>query len=293
MLCTVTAARADDWDMPGGGGEKPPKGSDPKESDTKGTEATPPDKEAPDKEPQKAPATKEPTDKAEPKGTDAERTDPQTSPDAKAEAGATTESADEAVEEEASREVRVVQQKPFLKAGRVELFVAGGGAFNDPLTTHYGVTAAARVHLSPQVALSLTGFKFYGRTTDNASAIQTDFGLFPERSLIQAAGFAEVNWVPLVGKFVLLGSWVVNWDGYFILGGGVLRTNHDEDLKLGGNVGVGLRSYITRWLTFNVELRDIIFLEKFNAGSQVMQHVYGMAGIGLWIPPTYEYKYQR
>ncbi len=58
-------------------------------------------------------------------------------------------------------------------------------------------------------------------------------------------------------------------------------------------MGAGIRIHLLRALTVSFEVRDVIFVENFKLGSRVMQHVFGGVRLGLWIPPTVQYRYQR
>lgn len=207
-------------------------------------------------------------------------------------AGVSRQAAEES-QAELFKSVRVFQQRYLLKAGRVEVLGGGSAYFGDPLIRHYSVDAGALYHLDETWAFGLDGVKYFGATTDAFSAIQTDYGLFPERSLMQAGGFAEVQFSPVFGKFSSFGIAVLQVDAYLLAGGGVVRTTRGEDLKPAGHFGIGARVHTLRWLTLSAEARDVFYVENFAARDEFIQQLSVGLRVGFWIPPTVTYRYQR
>ncbi|MCB9739088.1 MAG: outer membrane beta-barrel domain-containing protein [Deltaproteobacteria bacterium] len=196
-------------------------------------------------------------------------------------------------EAELRKSVRVFQQRYLLKAGRVELLLGGGTTIGDPLVNHLSADAGLLFHINEEWAVGGWGSKPFGEANETFLAIQRDFGLFPERSFIQGMGFAEVQWSPVFGKFSSFGVAVLQMDAYLLAGAGALRTTIGEDIKPAGQIGAGLRIHLLRALTLSFEIRDIVFQESFKLGDRMMQHLFGGVRIGLWIPPTVQYRYQR
>ena len=192
-------------------------------------------------------------------------------------------------EADLQKSVRVFQQRYLVKSGRVELQLGGGLSMADPLVSHRGADATLLVHLSERVAVGAGASKWFGQTTAQFAQIERDFGLFPERSLLQAGGHGQVQLTPIV----VFGIAVLQVDGYVILGGGALRTTRGETLKPFGMVGAGLRLHTLRWLSLSFELRDYITSEKFISESRVLQHVFGGLQLGIWIPPSVTYRFAR
>ncbi|MEY3015108.1 MAG: hypothetical protein RIT45_3843 [Pseudomonadota bacterium] len=196
-------------------------------------------------------------------------------------------------EAELRKSVRVFQQRYLLKAGRVELQLGGSMSIGDPLVDHYSADAGLLYHINEEWAVGGWGGKPFGSRNETFLAIQQDFGLFPERSFVQGMGFVEAQWSPIFGKFSSFGVAVMQMDAYLIGGAGALRTTITEDIVPAGEIGAGIRIHLLRALTVSFEVRDVIFVENFKLGSRVMQHVFGGVRLGLWIPPTVQYRYQR
>ena len=196
-------------------------------------------------------------------------------------------------EEELQRSVRVFQQRYLIKKFRAELVVGGASELGDPLIHHWASDIGLTFHLSQHWAVGISGIKTWGSRQEAFDAVQDDFGLFPERSLMQAGGFGEVQFSPVFGKFASFGLAVVQMDAYLIAGGGAIRTNVNEELKPAGLMGVGLRIHALRALTLSLEIRDLMFVENFQFRNELIQHVFGGIKLGLWIPPTFTYRFQR
>jgi len=196
-------------------------------------------------------------------------------------------------EEELQRSVRVFQQRYLIKKFRVELVVGGATELGDPLIHHWVTDVGLTFHLSQRWAVGVSGLKAWGSRQPAFESVQDDFGLFPERSMIQAGGFGEIQFSPVFGKFSSFGLAVVQMDAYLIVGGGAVRTSVDEELKPSGLIGFGLRIHALRALTVSFEIRDLLFSEGFLTREGTLQHVFGGIRLGLWIPPTFTYRFQR
>lgn len=207
-------------------------------------------------------------------------------------------------EAELRKSVRVFQQRYLVKTHRAELLLGGSSSFNDPMIHHFGADATLLFHLSERWALGVGGAKWFAKPRAAFNTIQSDYGLFPEKSELQAGGWGEVQYSPVFGKFTSFGVAVLQVDAYVLAGGGAIRTTRGEALKGAGQVGVGIRVHTARWLTLSFEVRDLIYSEGFQpceankiptdaCSNQVLNQWFGGVRLGLWIPPTVQYKFQR
>lgn len=196
-------------------------------------------------------------------------------------------------EAELQKSVRVFQQRYLVKRHRLELLAGGGLELADPLVHHYATDVTLLFHIDERWAVGVSGAKWWGSALDAFHAVQDDFGLFPERSFMQAGGFAEVQFSPIFGKFASFGLAVVQMDAYLLAGGGALRTSVGTDIKVAGMFGFGLRLHTLRAVTISLEIRDMLFNETFQARDELLQHVFAGVKLGLWIPPTFDYRFQR
>lgn len=197
-------------------------------------------------------------------------------------------------EAELFKSVRVFQQRYLVKTKRVELAIGGGTTFGDPFAHHFSVDAGLLFHLSEQWAFGGGASKWFGSKTDGFHQIESDYGLFPEESRLQAGGWGEVQFSPVAGKFSGFGLGVLQGDAYLLAGGGAARTTRGESLKPFGLIGTGLRMHVGRWLSLSMELRDLIVPETFlDNQSRVLQHWFGGVKLGIWLPPNVQYQFPR
>ncbi len=116
---------------------------------------------------------------------------------------------------------------------------------------------------------------------------------------IKFLGALDVQWTPIYGKFNLFAEWVLHFDLYGILGpalvtyagppstGGVGSTNY---LTVGGEVGIGMRFFLNKWLTLRFEFRDDIYGEKApapNTGTALQNQLFIDVGFGFFFPTTF------
>lgn len=102
-----------------------------------------------------------------------------------------------------------------------------------------------------------------------------------------------MSYIPIYGKFALFDRHIVHYDFYALAGVSVLQTSRNEDIKVAGVLGLGWRIYLTRWLAATYEVRDHLYVEKFNAGDRFMSHFVFMAGLSVWLPFDFDYKFPR
>ncbi len=192
------------------------------------------------------------------------------------------------------KSVRVFQQRYLVKTKRVELVIGGATSFADPFAHHFSADAALLFHLSEHWAVGGGASKWFGSVTDGFHQVEGDYGLFPEESRLQAGGWGEVQFSPVAGKFSGFGLGVMQGDAYLLAGGGAARTTRGESIKPFGLVGTGVRMHIGRWLSLSMELRDLVMVETFlDDQSRVLQHWFGGIKLGIWLPPSVQYKYPR
>ncbi len=189
--------------------------------------------------------------------------------------------------------VRVVQQRPVLKSGRFELLLGAGLVANDQMYDHWYATANGRVHVSEWISIGATYTKFFSSEAELQTTVMEDFEVFPELSAYRWYAGGDVTFVAMDGKFIFFDDSIVYWDLYASIGGGVTVTSRSDDPKPTGMIGVGMRIFLTDWLTLSFELKDHMFIEKFNAGNEFVNNVTGTAGLTIFIPFGFDYEYAK
>lgn len=191
--------------------------------------------------------------------------------------------------QEGTRNVHVLEQRPFVQALRAEVVPMFGYTLNEVMYQYMQVAGTARFHIDENWSIGGTYGYYFSDTTSTFDEVQEQFELFPEKSFIRWYAGGEIAWSPLYAKMVLFGSWIVHWNAYLTAGAGVTKTGSDG-VQFTGMVGVGTRFFLTRWLTFNLEVRDYIFSEPFKGGDELINNVVLHAGFGIFIPFGFTYK---
>ena len=215
-------------------------------------------------------------------------------------------------------DVVVVPRKPFIKSGRLELFPYTGVSLNDVLIRHYAFGGELNYYLSDVFSVGLEGQYYLKERTDRESLVGLQYNRVATLNRYLWAGSLNFAYVPGYGKFSLFNKYIIHWDLYVQGGVGVIQTEiiprivNDETFKTLGispNLGVGTHLFISNWLTFNVALKDYIFNDLFEptdrmrneaiatvqgrAQSQLIQNIMLYAGIGLYLPTSFQYRTPR
>jgi len=138
----------------------------------------------------------------------------------------------------------------------------------------------------------------------------------------QLGAHLNFTYVPIYGKFTFFNDAIFQWDSYLIGGVGMMRTRpvavidpavrtFDFDWRVAFNAGIGLRVFLTRYLTIFGELRDYIYLEKLenlevklgadredestwiDENATLTNNFTIHLGVSLFFPFTFEYRYPK
>lgn len=196
--------------------------------------------------------------------------------------------------------VRPVSGHLFLKKGRFEFspsatvslrdaffskYIFGGTLTYHPLET-LGVSlrlgyALNRVSGAAQICEfpePVEGQPPPTRTCSSPSMQELD-GQAPGQ--LKLLGGADVQWAPIYGKLSLMAEKFVHFDMYGVLGASVVQyqgpdlstpTGGQSYMTGGGNVGVGARFFLNRWVTLRTEVRDLIYVEKSRGSDNYLRN---------------------
>lgn len=217
-------------------------------------------------------------------------------------------------------DVVVVPRKAFLKSGRLELSPQAGFSLNDVLIRHYSFGAQLNYYLSDVFSVGLEGQYFIKERTSRESLVGLQYNRVATLNRYLWAGSLNFAYVPAYGKFTLFNSYIIHWDLYVQGGVGLIQTEiiprrvGDTSWKnnqIMPNIGGGTHLFLSNWLTFNVAVKDYIFNDKFEptnrtveegknaasaqarAQSQLIQNVMLYAGLGLYLPTSFQYRTPR
>lgn len=192
--------------------------------------------------------------------------------------------------------IKSVQRKVFLKKNRFEIYPFFAIDLNDPFFQHYAAGLAASYHLADSFSIELRGAKVLGSTEQSAiKFVRVNGGaVLDDVPEFDWNGDLNLGWSPIYGKVSLAGEWILHFDTYISVGGGVFgtKTGGDASVNPAANVAIGERVFLTDWLVLRFELRDYIFVEAREEISDIQNLL--MFGVSLsgFFPTSFEYDFQ-
>jgi outer membrane beta-barrel protein len=182
--------------------------------------------------------------------------------------------------EEIAEEIYAVQQIYALRLKRVELAPSAAFTLNDPYLKRYGLGFAANYWFTNVLAVGVN-FIWYDwgtnpleRGTDFIPRIQRQFRLGVPINDWQFGLWANFTYVPFYGKFKVGKKKLFQWDSYLVGGVGLMRTqpipvfdpeirSFDWQTNVAFNVGLGIRIFLTRYLTVFTEFRAYMWPDQY------------------------------
>ncbi len=221
-------------------------------------------------------------------------------------------------------EIWAVQRIWAKKDGRFELFPSWGISMNDPYVSHQAASLAFNYYITEVLAVGLN-FLWYGslnKQQDLNFQITRSFRVLIPINEYLLGWNLNFSYTPLYGKFSVFRKLIFNWDVWITGGIGMLWSRpipvidveyrkFDWDWRFAGNLGIGLRIFLTRYLAVATEIRDYMYMEKLEnttvpptlderldkknwiRSSQFTNHVMWHFGICLYFPFDVTYKYEK
>jgi outer membrane beta-barrel protein len=206
--------------------------------------------------------------------------------------------------------VRPVSGHLFLMKGRFEISPGASFSVRDAFFSKYNVGLMLQYHITEELGVRLRGGYSFATPSGTAQICESDaagvrtcrvpsvnelvdkgaYGLTP---LLVDLG---LDWAPLYGKLAFIAEAFVHFNFYLTLGATlVLYQNALQgqpqvtNVTVGGNVGVGMRWFFTRWLTARLELRDVLYSEESKQfPSSFRNQLMLEAGISIFLPFNFE-----
>jgi outer membrane beta-barrel protein len=227
-----------------------------------------PDEEVPGQEPGSSPAA----GGGEGGGLLGELTaDDDTAPKAESEAGPR--------QDEVSEEIYAVQQIYAIRKKRIELMPSVGFSLNDPFVTHTNIGVGLNYWITNVLAIGANINWYQGLESEKDLNFHvrrsTRLGTRPTEYRFGAS--LNMTYVPVYGKFSMFKRYIFQWDAYLMGGVGVMQTrpvpvvdpqirSFDYTYKISIlNPAIGLRVFVSKWLTVFGELRAYPYLEKLES----------------------------
>jgi outer membrane beta-barrel protein len=191
----------------------------------------------------------------------------------------------------------------FLKKGRLELSPSATFSIKDAFYSKYIFGGVLTYHFTETLGLSLRAG--YSLPTVAAAAQICTFDSTGGSAVrgcrrptfadledkapgkILLTGGLDVQWAPIYGKMSLLSEQFLHFDLYGIAGASAIqyRAPGSTELTAGGNVGVGMRFFVNRWMTVRTEFRDLIYVEKArNPATTLRNQLLFELGVSFFFP---------
>jgi outer membrane beta-barrel protein len=202
--------------------------------------------------------------------------------------------------------VRPVSGHLFLKQGRFEFSPSATLSIKDAFFSKYILGGTLTYHPTETLGLSLrAGYSI--NTVANAAQICTFTGddgstrgcrrpTYEELDgdapgQLTLMGGVDVQWAPIYGKISLLAEQFLHFDLYGVAGATAVQyrgPGKTAEFTGGGNVGVGMRFFLNRWVTVRTEFRDLIYVEKaLNPATTLRNQLLFELGVSIFFPSAH------
>ena len=226
-------------------------------------------------------------------------------------------------EKEVIEKIYAVQRMYVLRNGRFELAPSLTDTFNDQYVSHPAVGAALNYWITNVLAVGVNVLWYQGIESESKLnfAIRRSTRLAVPITDYQLGAHLNFTYVPIYGKFEMFNDAIFQWDAYLVGGVGMLRTRpvavidpavrtFDFDWRVAFNAGIGLRVFVTKWLSVFGELRDYLYMEKLenlqvslsargnpatwiDQNSKLTNNVTVALGFSMFFPFTFDYSYPK
>ncbi|MDX2009705.1 MAG: outer membrane beta-barrel domain-containing protein [Myxococcaceae bacterium] len=206
----------------------------------------------------------------------------------------------------------------FLMDGRFEVSPGIGLSIRDAFFTKVMFGAALTYHFTETIGLSLRGgynLSLISGTAQicTAATATTAAGcrsptldelttrIDPSGARVPtnvAFGFntlltsLDLQWAPIYGKLSLSAEKVLSFNMYGLVGPSLVMYGPNNVLTVGGNVGLGFRFFLNKFLTIRVELRDTIYYEDGFQGAapvgSLRNQLMAEFGFSIFFPTVFQ-----
>lgn len=197
----------------------------------------------------------------------------------------------------------VVRNKRFYKAGHFELGVAGGTLPYDSVVSHLSVGGRLTWHITDHYGWEILDGQFLIPTITNFTRNTTETFRIKRLDALELKMMVSSNFVvsPLYGKIRLLGSQVIYFDIYAVLGVGaaqgktssfsyasstspVVQTQIRSAWDPMFNIGLGIKIFATRAFGVTIDLRDYVVSTELYGSRSLVSNFAVQGGLTFFLP---------
>ncbi|MET0343497.1 MAG: outer membrane beta-barrel domain-containing protein [Polyangiales bacterium] len=224
---------------------------------------------------------------------------------------------------EVSEEIYAVQQVYALRNNRLEILPSFGFTLNDPFVSHPNLGVGLNYWITNVLAVGANLNWYQGLESESELNfhVRRSARLGTRPTEFQFGASLNMTYVPVYGKFSMFRRYIFQWDAYLMGGIGIMRTrpvpvvdpqirSFDYTYKLSIlNPALGLRVFLSKWLTVFAEMRVYPYLEKLenlrvglgdaarndkdrwlDDSSTLVFNVVTSIGMSIYFPFTFDYK---
>jgi outer membrane beta-barrel protein len=223
---------------------------------------------------------------------------------------------------EVSEEIYAVQQIYALRNNRLEILPSFGFTLNDPFVSHPNIGLGLNYWITNVLAIgaNMNWYQGLESESDLNFHVRRSTRLATRPTEFQYGASLNFTYVPLYGKFAMFNKYIFQWDAYILGGVGVMHTrpvpvvdpeyrSFDYTYKVSIlNPGVGFRIFLSKWLTFFMEVRTYPYLEKLenlrvalgpersnkdtwlDDNATLVWNVVASVGMTIYLPFGFDYK---
>jgi outer membrane beta-barrel protein len=223
---------------------------------------------------------------------------------------------------EVSEEIYAVQQIYALRNNRLEILPSFGFTLNDPFVSHPNIGLGLNYWITNVLAIgaNMNWYQGLESESDLNFHVRRSTRLATRPTEFQYGASLNFTYVPLYGKFAMFNKYIFQWDAYILGGVGVMHTrpvpvvdpeyrSFDYTYKVSIlNPGIGFRIFLSKWLTFFMEVRTYPYLEKLenlrvslgaersnkdnwlDDNATLVYNVVASVGMTIYLPFGFDYK---
>lgn len=204
----------------------------------------------------------------------------------------------------------------FLMDGRFEISPGIGLSVRDAFFTKLFFGAALTYHFTESIGLSLRGGYNVSLVSGSAQICTTEdpttntpagcrsptvqelttrldssgqrFSDNVAYGLNTVLASLDLQWAPIYGKLSLSSERVLSFNMYALVGPSLVVYGPLNTLAPGGNVGLGFRFFLNKFLTVRLELRDNIYYEAGFPSGSLRNQLMVEAGFSIFLPTVFQ-----
>ncbi|MDA3862622.1 MAG: outer membrane beta-barrel domain-containing protein [Deltaproteobacteria bacterium] len=212
-------------------------------------------------------------------------------------------------------DIKVVPRKLILKQKRIELIPYMGMTMNDNLIRHILIGGEFSYYLSDALSFGVGGHAFLKQQTDRAYLTGLQQRVLPTLNQYLYSFTLNSTYEAAYGKMAIHNKKILQW-GIFLTGGvGITGTEviprnagHEpwQNTNITIQIGVGMRVFISEWLTLWFSVRNYMMQDKFentnrgpqqasaedgeaDSASRFINNIVFQIGLSIFYPTSFEY----